>query len=330
MNFCYAVDKAGETKKTLIRVAFPTATLINGHIGQILARTDILERNNLQGEVTGFQYGPPMMEALISDKVDVAFTSEVPATLPLAKGHPATIIASFGSLGRSAVMVLPDSPIKNIKDLKGKKIGVPFGSSPHRNLIGMLKAAGLTVNKDITVLNIGKDELAAILLKGEIDAITIWDPAVEQYIQKNKFRIVNSKDYSSVVIMNNKFIKDNPEAVNNFITAIKQAIMFVTANKETVNKWFSEASRLDPAIIDLCAKSNYNYSNVKKISDVNIALTNDFIKMMKDSAEFTFVQGMVSSTLDVSKVINPKLREEAEKKLKDDTFDVSKVNIKSN
>lgn len=323
LHLCYAADKS----KTLIRIAYPTATLINGQIGQVLLRTNILEKNNLNGEVTGFLYGPPMMEALVSNKVDVAFTSEVPATLPLAKGHKATIIATLGSLGRSAIMVLPDSPVKQTRDLKGKKIGIPFGSSPHRNLLVMLKAAGLTSGKDVEVLNIGRDEVASVLLKGGVDAITTWDPAVEQYRQKNKFKIIEAQEYFSVVIMNNEFIEKNPEGAIGFLTALKEAVLFMATHKDEVNKWFGEISRLDPEIIKICSNFNSNYCNVKKISDVDIALSDDFLKKMKESAEFTATQKLVPQEADILKAINPQLRLGAEKKLDDNTYDPSRVTI---
>jgi ABC-type nitrate/sulfonate/bicarbonate transport system substrate-binding protein len=325
---CYATDEQKDTQKALIRIAYPTATLINGQIGQVLLRTNILEKNNLASEVTGFQYGPPMMEALISGKVDVAFTSEVPATLALAQGQKATIIATFGSLGRSAIMVLADSPVRSTRDLKGKKVGVPFGSSPHRNLLGMLETAGLIPDKDVFVLNIGRDELAALLLKGDVDAIAAWDPAVEQYRQKNKFKIIESKDFFSVVIMNNEFIEKNPEATVNFITALKEAVLFMATHKDEVNKWFSEVSRIDAEIIKVCSAFNSNYRDVNKIGDVDISMSGKFLSALIESAEFTAAQKMASSKPNILNAINGRLCLEGAKKMDDTKYDVKTIKAK--
>jgi len=325
-QFSYAAAELNETKKIPIRIAYPTATLTNGQIGQVLLRTNILEKNNLEAKITGFQYGPPMMEALISDKVDVAFTSEVPASLPLSKGHKATIIATFGHLGRGAIMVLEDSPVKQTSDLKGKKVGVPFGSSPHRNLLGMLRKAGLKPGEDVQVLNVGRDEVAPGLIKGGIDAIMIWDPAVEQYRQKNNFKIIEAEPFYSVVIMNDKFIERYPQGVIDFIKSLKEAMFFWVTHKDEVNKWFGEISRLDSEIIKICSEVNLNYRKAKKISNIDIALSDDFLDMMKKSAEFTATQKVVPR-FDILKAVNPQLQEEAAKKLDDNAYVASEVII---
>lgn len=302
-NISFAAEGVQTAGARDIRIAFPTATLINGQIGAVLKNTDILGKNALKGDVQGFQYGPPMMEALVADKIDVAFTSEVPATMLLAKGHPAVIIASFGSVGRSAVMVPPESTITSIKDLKGKKVGVPFGSSPHRNLLQMLTEGGLDPEKDVEVLNIGKDELAAVLLKGGVDAIAAWDPGVEQFRRKNNFKIIAAKDFFSTVVMNRSFIDKNPEAVKAFMTSLKEAVLFMVKNKEKTNAWFAELSRLDPEVINTCAMANLNYKNVNTLADVNIAMGDDFMQMMRQSAEFT-VKYMKMPQVDILKSVD--------------------------
>ncbi len=326
-KFNYAGAQVLEQKKTTIRIAYPTATLVNGQIGQVLLKTNILERNNLKGRVEGFQYGPPMMEALVSDKVDVAFTSEVPASLPLSKGYGATIIATFGHLGRGAIMVLDNSPVKKTGDLNDKKVGVPFGSSPHRNLLGMLRKAGLKPGVDVEVLNVGRDEIAPTLLKEGVSAIMTWDPAVEQYRQKNKFRIIEAEPFYSVVIMNNKYIEQYPEAAVNFIKALKEAVFYWATHKNRVDGWFSEISRLDPEIIQICSDFNLNYKNVKKISDVDIALSEDFLEMMKRSAEFTAEQQMIPQ-FDITKAVNPELKKVTAEKLNDANYDPSGITNK--
>jgi len=322
---CFAAG-LNEINKVPIRIAYPTATLANGQVGQVLLKTNILEKNDLEAQITGFQYGAPMMEALISGKVDVAFTSEVPACLPLSKGYKATIIATFGHLGRGAIMVTEDSPIKQISDLKGKKIGVPFGSSPHRNLLGMLRSAGLKPGDDVQVLNIGRDEVALGLIKGGVDAIMIWDPAVEQYRQKNYFKIIKAEPFYSVVIMNDEFIKKYPQGVIDFIRSLKEAVFFWVSYKDKVNKWFSEISRLNLEIVKVCSEANSNYRNAKAISDIDIALNSDFLDMMKKSAEFTANQKVVP-VFNILRAVSSQLQEESAKKIDDNAYVISEVII---
>jgi ABC-type nitrate/sulfonate/bicarbonate transport system substrate-binding protein len=303
LNFSGGSADAQASAPVTIRIAYPTGTLINGHIGQVLLKTDILKKHGFVAEVTGFQYGPPMMEALLGNKVDVAFTSEVPATLALGKGLPAKIIASFGSLGRGALMVTKDSSAKSILDLKGKKIGVPFGSSPHRNLLGMLKKTGLKPGKDVEVLNIGRDELAAVAVKKSVDAIVAWDPAAEQLCQKEGFRIIEAGEYYSVTVMSTAYLEKNKKHIAAFFAALQEAVYYMATHKAEADTWFAEVSRLDPGIIALCATFNENYRTVKKMSDVKISLTDTFIAVMQDSVAFTVEQKLLPTAFDIQSVL---------------------------
>ena len=312
----YAEDNPKNIQKTLIRIAYPSAgTLVSGQVGQVLEKTDILTQNGLEGKVTAFQYGPPMMEALLSGKIDVSLTSEQNVVVLLAKGFPSHVIASLGSAGRMGLLVPFNSPVKSILDLKGKKVGTVFGSSAHRPILEWLNEANLIPGKDVEVINMSGGELNAALVNGSIDAIMSWDPYVEDFIQKKIARLVKAQLFTLAVIMSDDFIQKNPAATVDFLIALKEAALYMATHKEQVNGWYSQLCRLDVKIIDKSSQFNDIYCKAQTLRDIDIALPGDFIQVLENIAEFLFTEGLTSKRADIKNGVDLELIKKAEEKL---------------
>jgi NitT/TauT family transport system substrate-binding protein len=81
--------------------------------------------------------------------------------------------------------------ISRVADLKGKRIMVPRMTSANYYLVAMLRTAGLTED-DVTLVNLppaqgdqtGMDLMSEALVRGEVDAISIWEPEPEDAIHK--------------------------------------------------------------------------------------------------------------------------------------------------
>jgi len=75
------------------------------------------------------------------------------------------------------------SGIRSVADLKGKKVMLPRFTSAHYYLVAMLRTAGLT-EQDVQIVSIpraqgdltGMDQMSDFLQRGEVDAISIWEP----------------------------------------------------------------------------------------------------------------------------------------------------------
>lgn len=69
--------------------------------------------------------------------------------------------------------VKPDSPVKTVADLKGKTIAVnAFGGAHDLAVRTMLKKAGLTPGKDVTVVEAKFPAMNAMVTQGKVDAAT--------------------------------------------------------------------------------------------------------------------------------------------------------------
>jgi sulfonate transport system substrate-binding protein len=123
-----------------------------------------------------FTSGPPIMEALSAGAVDFAYTGEPPPIFAQAAGVPVVYAAATKPApGSVAILIGPDSPIKSVADLRGKKVAVAKGSSAHYLLVSALRHAGLQYS-DITPIYVQPPDGRIALQSGNVDAWSIWDP----------------------------------------------------------------------------------------------------------------------------------------------------------
>jgi NitT/TauT family transport system substrate-binding protein len=120
-----------------------------------------------------------------TDCVKLVATGDLPYSLPSIEPLPAAIqqgvkakifyTAYQGNI--YGIAVPKESPIRSIKDLKGKKIGVAsMGSGGVPVARGLLAMNGLDPEKDAQIVVVGEAAQAAALLRGEqVQALSLYD-----------------------------------------------------------------------------------------------------------------------------------------------------------
>jgi taurine transport system substrate-binding protein len=134
-----------------------------------------------------------------------------------------------------ALVVRNSSGINSIADLKGKKVGTPFVSTAHFQLLYALNKAGINP-KDVQILNMRPPEVAAAWGRGDIDATFIWDPVLTT-VKKDGKVLMTSGDICKQgactfdgLVVTRKFAKDNPAFMVAMVKAIAKADADFKAN----------------------------------------------------------------------------------------------------
>ena len=110
---------------------------------------------------------PPKLVA--AGKAPLAISYQPQLHLQVAAGLPLVRIGTLVATPLSSVVVLADSPIKSIADLKGRKVGFSVGGFEDALLGAMLEKHGLTI-KDVTLINVNFS-LSPSLMAGQVDAV---------------------------------------------------------------------------------------------------------------------------------------------------------------
>jgi NitT/TauT family transport system substrate-binding protein len=137
------------------------------------------------------------------------------------------------------VQALAKGNIQTIKDLRGKRIGVPgMGTPPFIFANRVLGAAGIDAAKEITWLVFPAGELGLALDKGEVDAVADSEPIGSLLMAGGKVRNVADQatdspykdEYCCAVLVNGKFLARNPKAAGAATRALLRAAKWVETN----------------------------------------------------------------------------------------------------
>jgi taurine transport system substrate-binding protein len=129
---------------------------------------------------TRFPTGQDIVQGFASDSVDVAGLGSTPTTKALSAplNLPVSVVGVNSVIGTSEALVAKKA--HSLKELKGKRIAVPFSSTSHYSLLNALIDAGLDPTKDVTIVNISPDKLPAAWKSDQIDAAYVWDPTLQE------------------------------------------------------------------------------------------------------------------------------------------------------
>ena len=127
-----------------------------------------------------FEYAPSM-DAFAAGKVDAVMMTMGDALVTGAPGpRSLAILVTDYSAGND--MIVARRGIKDLKGLKGKKIGLEVGLVEHLMLDKALEKAGMK-ESDVKLINIPTHQTAQSLGSGDVDAIGAWQPNAGQALK---------------------------------------------------------------------------------------------------------------------------------------------------
>ncbi|MFI7412647.1 ABC transporter substrate-binding protein [Streptomyces sp. NPDC049627] len=160
----------------------------------ILRAAGELENLDYKIKWSTFTSGPPLLEAVNAEAVDVGGVGNTPPVFAAGAGSKITVVAAFhGTSKGDAILVPHDSRLTKPEQLKGRSIAVAQGSSANYQLVASLKAAGLSLS-DVDVKYLQPADALAAFTSGKVDAWAVWDPYTSQVLLSRQGRILTTGD----------------------------------------------------------------------------------------------------------------------------------------
>lgn len=163
-------------------------------------------------------------------------------------------------------VTLPDSDLKNIQDLSGKKLAYTSPKSVTDMVTTMVVDAQNIKNVNrVAVGGIGA-QMTALQQKG-VDAAFLGEPIYSK--NKDKFRVLFfAKDYlpepnmtQTVGITTSEFAKANPKKLKAIIEGRRQGVEFIYQNPKAASEIIAKVYNMDPVVmqeaIENLAKAKY-------------------------------------------------------------------------
>jgi len=203
---------------------------------------------------TLFTAGPQLMEALNAGSIDFGNAGEAPPVFAQAAGVNFVYFGNQPPYPQGeALLVRKDSPIKNVQDLRGKRIALNKGSNVHFFLIKLLEKNGLKL-QDITPAYLPPPDAWAAFEGGSIDAWAIWDPFLTAAISKTGAKIV--QDGENVIANREFFLADgtfaqaHPGVLLSLREAIDRCAVWTKTKPDEIVRYLAPQLGMSEQVID--------------------------------------------------------------------------------
>jgi len=191
---------------------------------------------------------PPKIVA--AGKADLAVSYQPQLHMQAAAGLPLARIATLVATPLNTIVVLDDSPIRSIADLKGKRVGFSVAGLEDALLEGVLQPHGLTMD-DIEKVNVNWS-LSPSLIAGKVDAVIgafrnfelnqmdiVGHPGRAFYLEEE-----GVPPYDELIVVAHKDTLDRP-AYRAFIDAVERGVQYMVNHPDEAWKLFIAGDRKD-------------------------------------------------------------------------------------
>jgi sulfonate transport system substrate-binding protein len=250
------------------------AAIFNGELEEEGVLTGIGEDYNLS--MTFAKGTPEAQSLLVSGEVDfatlafstIASTAQqnaIPDGFSIVAGH---FVDGYPDKFSNTYLVLEDSGIETLADLKGKTIGVnSIGSAVDVIFRYALIQEGLDPKTDVNFVEIGFGAMGQALRDGRVDVGSMVQPfdAIEK--SEGEVEVLMTakeavgENSAIAVVARNDFLEENPDAAKSFLADWVAGLQWLAAeeNRDEAMAIISDVSKTDIAVLDLFYGTERDY-----------------------------------------------------------------------
>ncbi len=291
----------------VVRVGKPEAAALTFMAIEIGQSVGIWKKVGLDVQSAALKGDAQIQQALTSGSIDIGVGSG-PALAFLAKGVPALAIAALsGAPDHMGLIVGPNSSIKNIRDVKGKRIGVTTHGAVTEWLTQQIAVMQGWPVSSITIVPLGdsKGELAGLktgAVDGFVSSVDVGYDLVEHHqgtIVLNFGHSVVQHFHNNLIFARTDFVQNHPDLVKKFLDGWFQTIAYMQTHRQetiafaaqaegfsqdTMAKTYTDLMPMmskngvfDQAALNLLAKSFTDLGVVDHPIDPNQYITTKFV-----------------------------------------------------
>lgn len=165
-------------------------------------------------------------------------------------------VAQSSAPDTGSIQVLADSPIKSLKDLKGKTVAVSgVRGQKTAEVYLLIEKAGVNL-KEVNFIEMPFPSMVDALKHKQIDAAALVDPYTTQLVSSGAGRVL-SWDYVETIpqqplgvwFAKSTFIKKNPDLITAFNAASKESIDWMNSDPDRARQKVAEYTGLDPKLV---------------------------------------------------------------------------------
>jgi len=231
----------------------------------------ILKQNGwLEAELAKKKIGVDWVLSLGSNKanqfvqagaVQFGSTAGSAAFLARVNGTPLHTVYLYSQPEWTALVVGKNSPLRSVRDLKGKKVAATVGTDPWFFLLRSLREFGLDQG-DIQLVNLQHPDGRTALERGQVDAWAGLDPhmAASQIDAGSKliYRNVAFNTYGALNVRED-FLQAQPDIVDTVLRVYERGRREAIAHPDETIKILAAASNVEPKVAELVIRERTHF-----------------------------------------------------------------------
>lgn len=236
----------------------------------VAAERGLFRRHGLEVELVRFESGPDMGTALLGGSIQVGMIGTPGLISAAVAGRPLVAIVDNGRNRMdpsgyeyyTGIVVLDESPIRTLGDLKGKRLAVNVlkANSEAQTVLQVARwnrenpSRTIDLGKDVRMMELPFGSMPAALEKGMVDAASMIEPFSTQLRLARKVRVVAPVEYAlpqwpvSYGIVRRDFGAKNVEVVKSYRAAWNEAILWIRQNQDAAKALMQKYTGVSPAV----------------------------------------------------------------------------------
>jgi NitT/TauT family transport system substrate-binding protein len=252
-----APNTTGAKKITTLKIgSSKSSSLVTTYIGQ---EQGFFEDEGLKIDLIPAETAAAGIAQVLSGQLDITYAPSASVMAADTNGANLKMIANQGGLidptqPSSALVVMPDSPIKSPKDLVGKKIGVIALKSELDVLMHQAVKKDGGDEKKAQSVQIPFPQMYTALKAGRVDAVVTTEPFLT-IANKAGVRTVSNietellpKGSTGVWAAKADYIEKNPEAIAAFQRSNAKSILYTGAHEPDARALLPKVTSMDPGL----------------------------------------------------------------------------------
>jgi NitT/TauT family transport system substrate-binding protein len=207
---------------------------------QVAEESEIFDKSNINADLVFYDYAKSV-QALKDGQVEANFQALSDTVKMLDDNSnldPVIVLTTDASNGGDAIIVKKE--IKQISDLKNKKIATEKGEVDHFMLLLALKNAGMS-EADIQLQSLDPRAAVAAFVEGQVDAVVLYLPYTKEALKRAGSKVLlSSKDFPQAIpshlVVDRKLIEERRSDVQALVNTWFATLNFVRQNPENSYK----------------------------------------------------------------------------------------------
>ena len=289
---CSRSTSGTSSKEAIVRLAVNPVP--QGALVILASENNYFKDEGLKVQISKFTTGKLAFDAVLGGAADLATVADIPIMYAAMSGQSPAVIATIERSGKSVkLLARGDRGVHNPQDLIGKKIGTFKASSAEFFLSKFLGKNQIPLER-VTIVHLQPTDLVPAIVRGDLDAISIWEPNIfnaQKQIGPSSVTFVDPDVYTETfnITCTENYLRTNRSKVAAFLRALQRAEIFLKNSPDEALTKVASFTGLDPQVL----------KQIWPAFDLSLNVEPSLPALLRRQAEFAVASGTLGNLEDI-------------------------------